>query len=90
MTMQNRIETLIRANIKGIEKLEVINESAKHRGHAGDDGSGQTHFKVMVVAAHFEGLSRVERQRAINEILKSCFQEGLHALSTALLAPAEI
>lgn len=71
------------------EHFELINESAKHKGHAGYDGSGQTHFKLIVVSNKFSGLSRVERQRLVNSALEEEFLGGLHALSLVLRAPLE-
>lgn len=64
--------------------LEVINESHLHAGHAGDDGSGQTHFKVVVVSAKFDGMQVVQRHRLVNDLLSNCFNNGLHALSLDL------
>lgn len=71
------------------QQLEVINQSHLHKGHAGDDGSGQTHFKVTVVADVFEGVSRVNRQRKVMEILRDLFPLGLHALSISAVTPSE-
>ena len=48
-------------------RLEVINDSAKHSGHAGDDGSGESHFTVVIEAAAFAEKSRLERQRMVNK-----------------------
>lgn len=64
--------------------LEIINQSHLHAGHAGDDGSGQTHFKVVVVSDKFDGMQTVERHRLINDLLSDCFENGLHALSLKL------
>src|SRR3546814_3396501 len=50
-------------------RLEVITNSAGHRGHAGDDGSGESHFTVIVESPVFEGQSRVARQRMVNKAL---------------------
>jgi len=47
------------------ERLEVINDSAKHHGHAGDDGSGESHFTVAIESAAFAGKSRLDRQRMV-------------------------
>lgn len=66
---------------------ELINESHKHAGHAGDDGSGQTHFKLMVVSHAFSSLNRVEAQRAVLDALDLAFDSGLHAISLKLSAP---
>lgn len=60
--------------------LEVINETAAHHGHAGDDGSGESHFCVVISSPLFQGQGRVACHRIVNEALKDFFAEGLHAL----------
>ena len=70
-------------------RLEVINDSAKHRGHAGDDGSGESHFTVEVEALVFAGMSRLERQRAVNAALGNLLKERIHALAIRARAPGE-
>lgn len=64
-------------------RLEVINESHMHAGHAGGtpDGSGETHMRVRVISAKFDGVARVQRHRLINELLKPVLDDGLHALA---------
>jgi BolA family transcriptional regulator, general stress-responsive regulator len=69
--------------------LEVVNESAQHRGHAGDDGTGETHFLVVVESDAFAGVSRVERQRMINRALAGLLPERIHALAIVARAPGE-
>ena len=69
--------------------LEVINESAQHRGHMGDDGSGESHFRVIVESAAFDGLSRVARQRLVNKALADLLRDHVHALALRALAPGE-
>jgi BolA protein len=66
--------------------LEVVNESHLHAGHAGDNGSGQTHFRVKVVSSAFSGMSRVEMQRLVYKILEMEMRIGIHALSINALA----
>ncbi len=66
--------------------LEVMNESHLHSGHAGDDGSGESHFRVKVVSSAFAGKSRVEAQRIIYQILQNEIKNGIHALSISALA----
>lgn len=61
--------------------LVVSNDSAKHHGHAGDDGSGESHFSVEIQAAAFDGLSRVERQRLVNKALGDLMDGKIHALA---------
>lgn len=70
-------------------RLEVINDSANHRGHAGDDGSGESHFTVEIEAPAFAGMSRLERQRAVNAALGDLMRERIHALAIRATAPAE-
>lgn len=69
--------------------LAVINDSGKHRGHSGDDGSGESHFTVDIVADIFAGRSRVERQRMINKALGDLPGQRVHALSIRARAPGE-
>jgi BolA protein len=70
-------------------QLVVRNDSMQHRGHAGDDGSGESHFSVEIVSARFEGLSRLERQRAVNAALGDLMRERIHALAIKASAPGE-
>jgi len=71
------------------ERLSVIDESADHAGHAGARPQGETHYRVNVVAAAFEGLTRVQRQRLVYDLLGDEFKSGLHALALATITPAE-
>ena len=71
------------------EQLEVTNDSARHSGHAGDDGSGESHFTVRIVASAFAGMSRLQRQRAVNAALADLLRERIHALAIEARAPAE-
>lgn len=79
------------------ERLMVINESHLHAGHhhvedghdAVFDGKGETHFRVRIVAAAFAGMSRLERHRAVSELLAPEFKAGLHALAVEPAAPGE-
>ena len=71
------------------QQLAVINDSAKHRGHTGDDDSGESHFTVEIVAAAFAGQSRLARQRMVNSALGDLMQERVHALAIRARAPEE-
>lgn len=62
-------------------KLEVENESHRHRGHAGDDGSGESHFRVTIRARAFAGMSRIDRHRAIHAALGADLVGRIHALA---------
>ncbi len=63
--------------------LEVINESSRHQGgHAGDDGSGESHFRVVIAAEAFAGQSRVARHRMVHKALGGAeLTAAIHALS---------
>ncbi|HEU4961066.1 MAG TPA: BolA family protein [Sphingomonas sp.] len=69
--------------------LQVINDSHHHAGHLGDDGSGESHFTVVVEAAAFAGLSRVARQRLVNKALGQLLDGRIHALAIRARAPGE-
>ena len=70
-------------------RLSIEDESSRHRGHAGHREGGESHFRVEIVSAAFEGQSRVSRQRLVYETLKDEFAAGLHALALTTLTPAE-
>jgi BolA protein len=70
-------------------RLEVVNDSARHHGHAGDDGSGESHFTVVIQSTAFAGKSRLERQRMVNRALGDIPGERVHALAIRALAPEE-
>ncbi len=69
--------------------LAVTDESHRHEGHAGHRPGGETHFRVHIVARAFEGKSRIERHRMINEALAHEFASGVHALAIHAHAPGE-
>jgi BolA protein len=70
-------------------RLEVINDSAKHRGHSGDDGSGESHFTVLIESEAFAGQSRLARQRMVNGALGDIPGQRVHALAIRAFAPGE-
>jgi len=70
-------------------RLAVINDSAQHRGHMGDDGSGESHFTVEIESAAFAGQNRVARQRMVNHALGDLMREAVHALAIKAKAPGE-
>jgi BolA family transcriptional regulator, general stress-responsive regulator len=96
LSTKARIEEKLRAALAP-ERLEVIDESHQHAGHAHHgsdhhatfDGSGETHFRVRVVAEHFTGMGRVERHRAVNELLAEELSANVHALAIEPAAPGE-
>lgn len=70
-------------------RLDVINESEMHAGHRSSPGTGESHFRVVVVSPAFEDKSRVDRHRMINELLADELNRGVHALAIHAYAPGE-
>src|SRR5512144_1936186 len=61
----------------------------RHAGHAGARPEGETHFRIEIVSASFQGLSRVERQRLVHRLLAAELAGRVHALSLATQTPEE-
>ena len=70
-------------------RLDVINESHLHAGHRNSPGTGESHFRVLIVSAAFAGASRVARHRAVNKLLEAELKGKVHALALQTLAPGE-
>ena len=70
--------------------LVVRDDSEMHRGHAGHDARGESHFTVEIVSPTFAGLNRVARQRAVNSALADLLAERVHALAIKARAPGEL
>lgn len=83
MGMSERIEQKIREALP-VSFLDVVNESAKHVGHAGDDGSGESHFKVVISSIALNGMPRVNAQRRIYQILEEEMGQ-IHAISIKIV-----
>ncbi len=96
MSTKSRIEDALRGALAPAH-LDVIDESHLHAGHhhegsghhAGFDGSGETHFRVRIVAAAFAGESRLARHRRVNALLAGELAGGVHALAIEASAPGE-
>ena len=71
-------------------RLELLDESAKHAGHAGAAPGGNTHWKLTIVSAAFAGNPTVARHRMIYQALGDLMQNPIHALSISAKAPGEI
>ncbi|AKR57193.1 BolA family transcriptional regulator [Youhaiella tibetensis] len=69
------------------EHLEVIDDSHKHRGHAGWREGGETHFRVRIATRHFAGMTRLAQHRAVMEALDAEIKGGVHALAIEVLPP---
>ncbi len=71
------------------QRLKIVDDSEKHKGHAGYREGGETHFSVEVVSAAFAGQNRVARQRRVYEILAAELADRVHALQLKTLTPEE-
>ncbi|MBQ1202864.1 MAG: BolA family transcriptional regulator [Loktanella sp.] len=79
MALQAEIHT--RLKTLQPETLEVINESHKHAGHSGDDGSGESHWRVVIKASALDDMSRIARHRAIHAAIGPDLMGRIHALA---------
>ncbi len=70
-------------------RLAIINDSAKHSGHIGDDGSGESHFTIEIDAAAFADMNRLARQRAVIAALGDIVGQRVHAVAIKAGVPAE-
>ncbi len=71
------------------ESLHVLDDSARHAGHAGAAPGGETHYRVVMVSERFRGKSRLQRSRSVQALLNDEFANGLHALELSLRSPDE-
>ena len=88
MSVAETIEAKLRAAFAP-DALEIVDQSHLHAGHAGAPKGGESHFRVVIVSAAFAGMSRIERQRAVNRVLAEELAGPVHALSVEARAPEE-
>ncbi len=88
MRVAAAIEKKLNAEFNPV-RLSVVDESHKHKGHAGARPEGESHFQVEIVSADFEGLSRLDRQRKIYAALADEMASDIHALALKSLTPNE-
>jgi BolA protein len=86
--VQQEMERLLAAAFAP-SHLAVINDSASHHGHSGDDGSGESHFTIRIEAEAFTGKSRLDRQRMVNRVLGDIPGQRVHALAIKASAPGD-
>lgn len=70
--------------------IDLVDESEEHRGHAGHDERGESHFRLAIESPAFTGKSRVERQRMVYAALGDLMRERVHALTIRATAPEDI
>jgi BolA protein len=83
------IEMLQRLESLNPTKIELIDDSEKHRGHGGHNPAGESHFSLLIESSAFTGKSRVERQRMVHQALGDLVGNRVHALSIKAKAPGE-
>jgi BolA protein len=90
-TRPTRVADAIRHRLTALapSRLDVVDESALHAGHAGARAEGESHFRLLIVAATFAGKTRLERQRMVFAALGELMQTDIHALSITALTPDE-
>lgn len=88
MSVAAEMEALLREALSPT-RLEIINDSAAHSGHSGDDGSGESHFTIVIESPDFGGVSRLQRQRMVNAALGDIPGQRVHALAIRATAPGE-
>ncbi|HEX2255641.1 MAG TPA: BolA family protein [Afifellaceae bacterium] len=88
MTVKTEIERKL-AQALAPASLSVVDESHLHVGHAGHRPEGETHFRIQIVSAAFQGKSRVERHRMVNQALAEELAGPVHALAIRAEAPGE-
>ena len=82
-------EMLKRLEVLQPSRVELIDDSEKHRGHGGYNPAGESHFSLAIESPAFAGKSRVERQRMVHSALGDLLRERVHALSIRVRAPGE-
>ena len=86
MSRLKRIRKKLSDNFE-VDLLDVIDESESHRGHAGFQEGGESHFRVRLVSAEFKGLSRIARHRAVHAAIGKELLAEIHALALDLSTP---
>ncbi len=88
MSAEARLREKLLVALKPI-RLDVINESEMHAGHRSSPGTGESHFRILIVSEAFSGKSRIERHRMVNSALGDEVGGRIHALALATFAPGE-
>lgn len=88
MSVAQEIEKIIVETFQPVH-WHLINESHLHKGHRGDDGSGESHFQLIIASSAFSGCSRIQRARLVQDALKDLIERKIHALSLKTLTPDE-
>ena len=88
MSIEQRMRETLMVDLQPT-RLDLINESHLHAGHASSPGTGESHFRLLIVSSLFEGRSRVDRHRLVNDALAGFLRDKVHALAIKAYAPGE-
>ena len=91
-TQSGRVQAAIQRKLSEAltpSRLDIVDDSARHAGHAGARPEGESHFTVEIASAHFAGLSRVARQRLVHKVLADELRTDVHALALKTVTPEE-
>lgn len=88
MTAEQTMREKLMVELEPI-RLDILNESHLHAGHRSSPGTGESHFRILIVSSKFAGKSRVDRHRLVNAALAELLQGRVHALAIRALAPGE-
>jgi len=88
MSLENRMREKLLVALRPT-RLDLVNESHLHAGHGSSPATGESHFRVLIVSDAFDGKSRVERHRIVNDMLRDELKDGVHALAIKAVAPGE-
>lgn len=83
MTMVDQITEKLREAFDPTE-LSVVDDSEAHRGHAGYQDGGESHFQVVIAAPAFDPMSRIQRHRAVHAALGADIIGRIHALALTI------
>lgn len=88
MSLQTRMREKLIVALRPTQ-LDVVNKSHLHSGHASSPGTGESHFRLLIVSDAFAGKSRIERHRIVNDVVREELKDGVHALAVKAVAPGE-
>jgi BolA family transcriptional regulator, general stress-responsive regulator len=88
MTAEARLREALMVGLQPT-RLDVVNESELHAGHRNSPGTGESHFRLLIVSPKFTGMTRVARHRLVNELVAAELAGGIHALALGTFAPGE-
>jgi BolA protein len=88
MTAESRMREKLMVALEPT-RLDIVNESELHAGHRSSPGTGESHFRIVIVSPKFDGLPRVARHRLVNSVLEDELKGPVHALALATFAPNE-